>query len=386
MKPLIKYTGGKSRELPYIYKYLPDEIIDSDINKRSNYYEPFVGGGAVYFSLLNHDYFQHYYLNDKSLNLIQFYKWMQHNDTRRMFITEINSVEKYWKLLDSNDLSDVMQIASDFINSKKEKNARETNFANALTETKISNIFALNQIDKNSLYLTEFKNSLKWIKKIFTSLLKRKLNLIRKHNYTLSDFNIRIAMKEIIYDYARKQCNTDKYVLSLLEQQISYYLVKELAYSGMSRFNKQGKLNMPYGGGSYNKKNLASINNLILSSEFDNGMQNTIFSCHDFADFMNSHKLTEHDFIFLDPPYDTKFSNYANNTFDENDQKRLADYLKLIPAKWMLIVKNTPLIANLYLNSDKRYRIIRYKKKYNVSFKNRQQGNTHVEHLLIMNY
>ena len=85
-------------------------------------------------------------------------------------------------------------------------------------------------------------------------------------------------MKEIVYDYARKQCNADEYVLSPLEQQISYYLVKELAYSGMSRFNKQGKLNMPYGGGSYNKKNLASINNLILSSEFDNGMQDTIFS------------------------------------------------------------------------------------------------------------
>ena len=52
----------------------------------------------------------------------------------------------------------------------------------------------------------------------------------------------------------------------------------------------------------------------------------------------------------------------------------------------MLIVKNTPLITNLYLNSDKRYRIMKYNKKYNVSFKNRQQGNTHVEHLLIMNY
>ena len=34
-------------------------------------------------------------------------------------------------------------------------------------------------------------------------------------------------MKEIIYDYARKQCNTDKYVLSLLEQQISYVANEE---------------------------------------------------------------------------------------------------------------------------------------------------------------
>lgn len=41
--PLIKYPGGKEKELNYIIPALPAKI--------DNYYEPFVGGGAVYFAI-----------------------------------------------------------------------------------------------------------------------------------------------------------------------------------------------------------------------------------------------------------------------------------------------------------------------------------------------
>lgn len=43
LSPLIKYPGGKEKELNYIIPALPAKI--------DNYYEPFVGGGAVYFSI-----------------------------------------------------------------------------------------------------------------------------------------------------------------------------------------------------------------------------------------------------------------------------------------------------------------------------------------------
>ena len=62
LSPLLKYPGGKDKELKYILPNLP---------KRANrYFEPFVGGGAVYFAL-NSEY---YYINDKSLELICLYK------------------------------------------------------------------------------------------------------------------------------------------------------------------------------------------------------------------------------------------------------------------------------------------------------------------------
>ena len=44
----------------------------------------------------------------------------------------------------------------------------------------------------------------------------------------------------------------------------------------------------------------------------------------------------------------TEFSTYAQNDFDKNDQVRLANYLKHTKAKFMLIIKNTDFIYNLY--------------------------------------
>ena len=43
MKPMIKYRGGKLREIPSFEKYIPRNY--------NCYYEPFIGGGAVYFYL-----------------------------------------------------------------------------------------------------------------------------------------------------------------------------------------------------------------------------------------------------------------------------------------------------------------------------------------------
>ena len=43
MKPIVKYRGGKSKELPQLIKHIP--------NFRGRYIEPFFGGGAMYFHL-----------------------------------------------------------------------------------------------------------------------------------------------------------------------------------------------------------------------------------------------------------------------------------------------------------------------------------------------
>lgn len=43
MKPIIKYRGGKSKEIPQIIQYMPQ--FDG------RYIEPFLGGGAMFFHL-----------------------------------------------------------------------------------------------------------------------------------------------------------------------------------------------------------------------------------------------------------------------------------------------------------------------------------------------
>lgn len=67
MKPIVKYRGGKSREIKYFENYLPKEF--------NNYIEPFFGGGAMYFHLSP----KKSIINDINVKLINFYKEVQNN-------------------------------------------------------------------------------------------------------------------------------------------------------------------------------------------------------------------------------------------------------------------------------------------------------------------
>ena len=94
--------------------------------------------------------------------------------------------------------------------------------------------------------------------------------------------------------------------------------------------------------------------------------------------------------MFLDPPYDTEFSTYAKNTFGQADQQRLAIYLKNeCPCFFMLIIKKTPFVEELYPNGiavhgGRKLCVSEFSKKYFVSFQNRNDKDA--SHLLITNY
>lgn len=62
MKPMIKYRGGKSKEIPNIMWYVP--------RFTGRYVEPFLGGGALYFYLEPRQAI----INDINSKLINFYK------------------------------------------------------------------------------------------------------------------------------------------------------------------------------------------------------------------------------------------------------------------------------------------------------------------------
>ena len=103
----------------------------------------------------------------------------------------------------------------------------------------------------------------------------------------------------------------------------------------------------------------------------------------DFEEFFRKHIPSENDFIFLDSPYDSEFSTYAQNEFGRADQERLADFLySECKAKWQMIIKYTPFIYSLYDRPG--LYIAKFDKKYQVSFMNRNDKDC--EHLIITNY
>ena len=65
---LLKWAGGKEQELRHILPLLPSF---------QHYYEPFVGGGAVFFSVQAEKKF----INDKSSELINLYKIVAENNS-----------------------------------------------------------------------------------------------------------------------------------------------------------------------------------------------------------------------------------------------------------------------------------------------------------------
>lgn len=100
----------------------------------------------------------------------------------------------------------------------------------------------------------------------------------------------------------------------------------------------------------------------------------------DFGDFFRYIHLTERDFMFLDPPYDTDFSDYEGRAFTKKDQERLAAALRETPARFILVIKNTEFIRSLY---EKDFHILSFDKRYTYNVRSRNERC--VEHLIITN-
>ena len=63
MRPLVRWPGGLENELEYIRPHLPGDIV--------NFYDPFVGSGAVYFATKAAG---QYFVNDSCEALMEIYK------------------------------------------------------------------------------------------------------------------------------------------------------------------------------------------------------------------------------------------------------------------------------------------------------------------------
>ena len=81
MNPVLKYRGGKSREIPCFLKYIPKDF--------GRYIEPFFGGGAVFFYLEPDNAI----INDAYTRLITFYQQLRDDyPTMRIQLDELQNL------------------------------------------------------------------------------------------------------------------------------------------------------------------------------------------------------------------------------------------------------------------------------------------------------
>ena len=69
-KPFLKWAGGKGQLLNKFEELFPQELIEGQIE---TYIEPFVGGGAVLFNVLQNYQIKKAYINDINKELYMYY-------------------------------------------------------------------------------------------------------------------------------------------------------------------------------------------------------------------------------------------------------------------------------------------------------------------------
>lgn len=259
LKPLIKWSGGKSDEIKIFEKYFPDNY--------ELYIEPFIGGGSVYF-----------YLNPLKAVI---------NDIHKELIDFYISISKGYR----NHIYDFME---------KTPNNEETYY-------KIRDEM-------------EIKDELDNAKRFY---------------------------------YQRKTC-----------------------FRGMLRYNKNGKFNIPFG--KYKKINYDEL----LNENYEKLLKRTEILNKDFNYIFQNYN-NENNFMFLDPPYDSEFTDYGYCQFGKEEHKKLAEYFKTTKIKCLMIIGKTDFIKELYDG----YIIEEYDKKYRFKLYDKRIGNEiDTKHLIIKNY
>lgn len=367
---LLKWAGGKEQELKYILPHIPPFC---------SYYEPFVGAGAVFFSVQA----ENNYINDMSPELIHLYRVVAENNAE--FFQALSHLLQSWQHigefahLHANMFIAMYHAYSSNQHSESDMKDMLIAFVERYRDT-------LREIAEISFVLAGEK----FVREVAINLQRKtaRMKALEHKKGTLPEAdilaNFECALKSAFYMYLRHLYNaTSSYTIAPARASAIFFFVRENAYASMFRYNRQGQFNVPYGGISYNRKDVARKIAALQSPALQGHLAHTIIENMDFAAFLQKHTPTADDFIFLDPPYDSEFSTYARNEFSKHDQERLAHYLlHHCPAKFLLVIKNTALIRSLYEHNG--LRIQTFDKTYLVSFQDR--NNRVAEHLMITNY
>lgn len=370
MKPLIKWPGGKTRELKNITNLIPSQY--------SIYIEPFVGGGAVYFHLNS----EKNIINDVDFDLTQFYENIKTKEP--VFRKCLTFIGKDWETL-ARYVKPHQADFNSLINKLRQDRSvfSDLSFRNKMISRIVDPITGKGDgllISINGEFNTYFEQSL-------SSKLKRIADLEFKHSMEFDqnrlEDHFETSIKAAYYTMLRDEKSNN-----LQEENASFFFIREYCYGSMFRFNRDGKFNIPYGGIDYNKKSFQlKIDRLQEKSVIKLLAKTEIYNL-DFDKFFDQIlPLRENDFVFFDPPYDSDFKDYGQQPFRKEDQKRLAKTFATLEGKCVMIINKSEFTFDLYLSMQEmnpKLEITDYEKTY--SYNVRGRNNRKAKHLLISNY
>jgi DNA adenine methylase len=160
-----------------------------------------------------------------------------------------------------------------------------------------------------------------------------------------------------------------------IDKAIQFWILRQLSFSGMNRFNSNGEYNVPFGW--YQK-----LRQIEWSEEFQSLFENTTILNVDFEECLSN--VVENDFVFLDPPYTTKFNKYSpDGSFTQNDQIRLANWFRNSKSNNMIIINKDDFTTELYRD----YIVEEYDYRYSIKVRDRISSEaSEIKHIIATNY
>ena len=193
-KPFLKWAGGKSQLIPTLESNFPNEI--KKYRKIDKYFELFIGGGALFFYLMNNYNIKEAYINDINPELILTYNVIKNNPEE--LIKLLNVLQEEYLPLDQEKRKDFyLKIRKEY-NDKLEnfdfKNYSKEHITRAsqvifMNKTCFNGLFRLNKKKEFNVPHGKYKNPLICDEKNIISVSKtlKKTNLILNSNYNESE-------------------------------------------------------------------------------------------------------------------------------------------------------------------------------------------------------
>ena len=244
--PFLKWAGGKGRIIDELVSRLPPMP-----HGGYDYFEPFIGGGALFFHLEKMGKIKSATLSDINPELVLCYKVIQ--DDVENLISELERIDKKFPKRDF--------YRKNFFYRMREK-----------WNTKICN--NVNDISKS-----------------------------------------KAAKRVALTIFLNKTC-----------------------FNGLFRVNSKGEFNVPYA--SYKNPSFVNADKLRAVSK---SLQGVTILCQNYDKNTFS---SDSCFVYFDPPYrplttSSSFTAYSKSGFNDNDQIKLADYVKLISNKTNFMLSNS---------------------------------------------
>ncbi len=130
-----------------------------------------------------------------------------------------------------------------------------------------------------------------------------------------------------------------------------FLFLNRACFNGLMRFNRKGHFNTPFckKPERFRPAYVTKICNQVQQAADNMSDKSWEFVCADWSDILS--KAGEDDFVYCDPPYAGRFTDYFNSWTDD-DTSRLENSLKTLPCRFLYSMWS----ENRYRKNDRLYR------------------------------